>query len=119
MQGQLSTLPPGGAGPALRLPLLHSYLLPLLRAHPGAVPAGACLNRAQGTPSSWFSHAATGHPPTSHSVSSGSPPGLSLTGVSSRVRETTDVLGLYPGVMPLASLGGCPLHMYMASSKAG
>lgn len=47
MQGQLSTLPPGGAGPALRLPLLHSYLLPLVRPRPGAVPAGACLKRVQ------------------------------------------------------------------------
>lgn len=47
MQGQFSTLPPGGAGPALRLPLLHSYLLPLVRPRPGAVPAGACLKWVQ------------------------------------------------------------------------
>lgn len=64
MQGQLSTLPPGGAGPALRLPLLHRYLLPFMRPRPGTVPAGACLKCVQEILSSWVSSAATGHPLT-------------------------------------------------------
>lgn len=55
MQGQLSTLPPGGTGPALRLPLLHNYLLPLLCPCPGAVPAGTGLKRVPETLPSWFS----------------------------------------------------------------
>lgn len=55
MQGQLSTLPPGGTGPALRLSLLHSHLLPLLRPRPGAVPREAHLKWVQETLSCGFS----------------------------------------------------------------
>lgn len=112
MQGQLSTLPPGGTGPALRLPLLHSYLLSLLCPCPGAGPARACLKWGPrdplrgflGPPVDW----PTLYPLAFHLVSA-------LPEGSSRVRDlqcdkAQEVYLAYPGV--------CPLCMFITSSKA-